>query len=213
MATPESKLIYTIEDYLAIERATDERHEYLDGQIYMMAGESPEHGAICTNLIIELGLQLKGTSCQAFAKDTKVRSGPLPQRRSTTKGLFSYPDLVVVCGELQFHDEQRDVLVNPKVIIEVLSPATEAFDSGEKFRRYQIWNLTLSDYLLVAQNEPVISHYIRQADGGWSYYIYQGLAERVPIQSIGCTLRLAEVYDRIIFPGDGNVVPSSDSSD
>lgn len=212
MATPESKLIYTIEDYLAIERATDERHEYLDGQIYAMAGESPEHGAICTNLIIELGSQLKGTSCQAFAKDTKVRSGPLPQQRKTTKGLFSYPDLVVVCGELQFHDEQRDVLVNPKVIIEVLSPATEAFDSGEKFRRYQTWNLTLSDYLLVAQNEPVISHYIRQADGGWSYYIYQGQAERVPIQSIGCTLRLAEVYDRIIFPGDGNVAPSDDSS-
>src|SRR4051812_44654193 len=113
MATPESKLIYTVEDYLAIERATDERHEYLDGQIYAIAGESPEHGTICTNLTVELGVQLKGSPCQLWAKDCKVRSGPAPQARRTTKGLYSYPDLVIVCGEPEFHDEHRDVLVNP----------------------------------------------------------------------------------------------------
>ncbi len=202
MATPESKLIYTVEDYLAIERATDERHEYLDGQIYAMAGESPEHGTICTNLTREISLQLKGTPCQVWAKDCKVRSGPAPQARRTTKGLYSYPDLVIVCGEPEFHDEHRDVLVNPKVIIEVLSPSTETFDSTEKLRRYQFWNPTLTDFLLVSQTEPIVYHYIRQDASGWSHYVYQGLAESVAIQAIGCTLRLAEVYDRLAFPAD-----------
>lgn len=210
MATSESKLVYTVEDYLAIERTTDERHEYLDGQIYAMAGESPAHSTICTNLTLELGIQLKGTPCQVWSKDCKVRSGPAPQARRTTKGLYSYPDLVVVCGEPEFYDKHQDVLVNPQIIIEVLSASTEAFDSNEKLRRYQIWNPTLTDYLLVSQTEPVMYHYLRQTDGGWSYYVYQGLAESVHIQAIGCTLRMAEVYDRLVFPADENVMPSKD---
>jgi Uma2 family endonuclease len=88
-----------------------------------MAGESPEHGAICVNLTREVSAQLKGTRCQAFSKDMKVRSGPLPRRRYSQKGLYSYPDLVIVCGEIQFLDENRDVIINPKVIIEVASPS------------------------------------------------------------------------------------------
>ena len=171
MATPQSKLsLYSVDDYLTIERATEERHEYLDGQIVAMAGESPVHGTICTNLIAELVTQLKRTPCLVWTKDCKVRSGPAPTQRRNTKGLFSYPDLVVVCGEPEFHDEHEDVLVNPKVIIKVLSASTEAFDSNEKLRRYQLWNPTLSDYLLVAQLEPIVYHYVRQPDGGWSYY-------------------------------------------
>ena len=203
MATPQSKLSrYSVEDYLAIERSTGERHEYLDGQIFAMAGESPAHGDICTNLTMTLALQLKGTPCRVWSKDCKVRSGPAPKQRRNTKGLFSYPDLVVVCGEPEFHDKHQDVLVNPKVIVEVLSASTEAFDSNEKLRRYQLWNPTLSNYLLVAQLEPVVYHYVRQADGGWSYYVYQGLTERIEIEAIGCALQLQEVYDRIAFPDE-----------
>jgi Uma2 family endonuclease len=206
MAVPKSEFIYTIEEYLAMERESEERHIYLDGYVFEMAGESPQHGMICSNLTAILVIQLRGTPCQTWSKDTKVRSGLQPPNRWTRKGLFSYPDLVVVCGEAEYHDEHRDVLINPKVVIEVLSESTEAFDSGEKFRRYQKCNSTLTDYLLVAQSNPVITHLSRQADGGWSYYIYEGLEESLRIESINCTLHLAEVYDRIDFPAEDEVI-------
>lgn len=200
MATPQAQLIFTADDYLARERETDERHEFLDGQIYAMAGESLEHGTICTNLTGLLFNQLKGTPCQVWSKDTKVRSGPLPQSKWKTKGLFSYPDLVVACGQPEHLDEHRDVLLNPRIIIEVLSPATEAFDRGEKFMRYQNWLPTLSDYLLVSQSSPVITHYVKRDDGGWSLYFYDGLEQNLLLQSIHCTLSLEDIYDRIEFP-------------
>src|SRR2546423_6692443 len=173
MAIRKSELLYTIEEYLAIDRQTEERYEYLDGQVLAMSGESEAHREICANLAGLLHPQLRGTPCRMRIKDTKVRSGPTP-RPGSKKGLFSYPDLVVVCGEQQFHDEHTDVVLNPTVIIEVLSESTESFDRGEKFKRYQLWNLTLTDYLLVAQTRPVIEHFIRQADGSWSYYLYSG---------------------------------------
>jgi Uma2 family endonuclease len=193
---------YTVEEYLALERAAEERSEYLDGVIYAMAGESEEHGDISVNLTMIIATQLKGKDCRARLKDTKVRSGPIPSLRNATKGLYSYPDVVVICGERQFHDSHRDVVLNPTVIIEILSPTTEAFDRGEKFDRYQFWNPTLSDYLLVSQDQPKIEHYIRQSDGSWSYFVYRGLQSKVPLKSIQCTLSLAEVYDRIVFPAD-----------
>ena len=190
----------TVEEYLSMERAAEERHEYLDGLIYAMAGESLEHGDICTNLVSELRTQLKGTPCRVLSKDTKVRSGSALQRQRTRKGLFSYPDLVIICGELQYHDTYRDVILNPAVIIEVLSPSTEAFDRGEKFLRYHNWNPTLTDYILVSQSQPLVEHFTRQPDGSWSYHVYQGLEHNCPIASIDCTLRLSEAYDRVVFP-------------
>ncbi len=114
--------------------------------------------------------------------------------------MFSYPDLVVICGEPQYHDEHQDIVLNPAAIIEVLSESTEAFNRGEKFHRYQLWNPTLTDYILVSQSAPVVEHYVRQADGSWSYSIYQGLEQSFSIASINCMLRLSEVYDRIVFP-------------
>ncbi len=193
------ELQFTAAEYLAAERETDERNEYLDGYVYRMAGESPEHGAICTNLTASLHGQLLGKPCQAFSKDTKVRSGPLPERLHSTKGLYSYPDLVVVCGKLQFLDENRDVLLNPTVIIEVSSPTTEHFDRGEKWMRYQHWLPTLTDYVIVAQTRPAIDHYQRAEGNSW---LYMGISETgsLHIPSIKCTLVLSEVYDRIEFP-------------
>ena len=154
MSLPRSHIRYSAEEYLVLERESEERHEYLDGEIYAMAGESAEHGAICTNLSGQLYNQLRGKDCQVFSKDMKVRSGPSPRSGHRPKGLYSYPDLSIVCGELKFHDEHRDVLLNPTVIIEVLSPTTEAFDRGEKWARYQIWLPELSDYLPVSQSKP-----------------------------------------------------------
>jgi Uma2 family endonuclease len=200
MSLPQSQLLFTVEEYLAFERASEERHEYLDGHVYAMAGESLEHGDICTNLTIEVGSQLKGKPCRALSKDTKVRSGPLPLKRGSLKGLFSYPDLVVVCGEAKFHDECRDVLLNPTLIIEVLSPTTEAFDRGEKFRRYRTFNPSLNDYVVVAQGQPLIEHFTRLKDGEW--LLAASVSDRaggVHLASIDCTLRLSEVYDRIVF--------------
>ena len=135
MSFPQAQPRHRVEEYLELERKSEERHEFLDGFIYAMAGESPEHGIACVNLVGQLHPQLRGKPCQIFSKDMKVRSGPIPRGRYAKKGLFSYPDLLVVCGELEFHDKHRDVLLNPTVIIEVLSPTTEAFDRGEKFWR------------------------------------------------------------------------------
>jgi Uma2 family endonuclease len=113
---------------------------YLDGLIFAMAGESLPHGIISVNLVVALGSQLKGKPCQALTKDTKVRSGPTPMSPRSTSGVFSYPDIVVVCEEPEFHDAHMDIILNPTVIVEVLSSSTEAFDRVEKFSRYKTWN-------------------------------------------------------------------------
>lgn len=195
---PES--FYTEDEYLALERASQERREYVDGQIYLMAGESEAHGTICVNLTVEIGSQLKGTPCRAFSKDTKVRSGPLPKTRYSAEGLYSFPDLLVVCGERQYLDEHQDVLLNPKVIIEVLSPSAEAFDRGEKFARYREHLDSLTDYVLVAQSRPLIEHFAREENGKWVIAATAtDLSQSVVLSSIGCTLRLSDVYDRIVF--------------
>ena len=200
MSLPQPQPHYTIEEYLALERESEERHEYLDGQIYAMAGESIEHGDICVNIIRELSSQLRGRPCRVWTKDVKVRSGPTPKPDRTIKGLFAYPDVVVVCGERRYHDQRRDVLVNPTVIIEVLSPSTEAFDRGEKFRRYRTFLESLTDYVLVSQSMPLIDHYRRRSKSEWVLSPHDDLERSLYLASIDCTLRLTEVYDRVTFP-------------
>ena len=175
----QQKYYYSSEEYLALERNADFKSEYLKGHIYDMAGSSPEHSAITVNVTVALGSQLLERPCQAFSNDMKVRTSPT--------GLFAYPDLSVVCGEPVFHDEKRDVLINPTVLIEVLSPSTEAFDRGKKFAQYQ--HLTsLTDYLLIAQDEARIDHYTRQSDDQWLLSIAQGSGAEVYIASLDCTL-------------------------
>lgn len=117
-----------------------------------------------------------------------------------------------MCGEPRFHDAYRDVLLNPQVMIAVLSPSTEAFDRGGKFLRYHTWNPTLSDYVLVSQEAPIIEHFIRRDDGSWSYYVHQGLERQVRIASVGCTLPLADVYDRIVFPAELDALQDNKSA-
>ena len=136
--------LYTVEDYLALERASEERHEYLDGRLYAMAGESPEHGTICTNLTILIASQLRGTPCQAWAQDTRVRSGPTPRPRQPPRGMFSYPNVVVVCGEPHLHDQYRDVLINPVVLLEVVSPTP--FISSRRISRHTLALSSLKTY-------------------------------------------------------------------
>ena len=188
---------FTVEEYLTFERASAERHGYLDGVIYAIAGESPDHGRICMNLAATLVPQLRSSACEAFSKDLKVCCGPY--RAHTREGLYAYPDLVVVCGAMQFHSQAQDVLINPTVIVEVLSPSTEAFDRGEKFRRSRAWLPTLTDYVLVAQDQPVIDHYQRTTTGQWELETLEDLDAHLHLPGINCSVPLAEVYERIVF--------------
>lgn len=199
LAKPKTLPFYTFEEYLEIDRATDERYEYLDGEIYLMAGESGAHADICMNLAVIFGNQLRETECRGRIKDTKVLSGAATQKASSPKGMFSYPDLVVICGEPQYHDKHEDVIINPQVIIEVLSESTESFDRGEKFIRYRMWNPTLTDYLLVSQNAPIVERYTKQTNGSWVLREYHDLEASLFIQTVNVTLNLSDIYDRIEF--------------
>lgn len=201
MGLPKPEPIWTVQQYLAMERAAKERHEYVNGEIYAMAGESNNHAYISVNLVISLGSQLKGKPCHARTKDTKVRSGPIPRGNSlSTSGLFSYPDALVICGEPEFHDDFKDVILNPTAIFEVLSPSTEARDRGTKFKLYQDHNPTLQEYVLIAQDAAEVEHYSRRKDDEWSYRKFAGLKASFKIASIGCTLKLSDLYERVTFP-------------
>jgi Uma2 family endonuclease len=198
---------FNVDQYLAMERAAQDRHEYFDGEIVAMAGESLTHGIICQNISGLLYVQLKGTPCFAVAKDTKVRSGLGIASSRATSGMFSYPDILVVCGEAEFFDDQSEVIVNPTAIIEVLSNSTESYDRGEKFQRYRTWNATFVDYVLVSQTKPLVEHFRRQADDTWVLSEAAGLHAAVTVPSISCTLKLVDVYDRIVFQESSSTAP------
>lgn len=202
MATNPEKLkkLYTVDEYLEMERASFEKHEYVDGEIFEMAGESDAHGIISVNLTSEFHQQLKGKDCQARVKDAKIKSGGFSANEGkSTKGMFSYPDVVVICGEVKYHDERKDVILNPTLIVEVLTDSTDEYDRGAKFVRYRMFNDTLTDYILVSQDIPHIEHFIRQEDQSWKIYTYIGLDKECKLESIGVNLKLADVYDRIVF--------------
>lgn len=177
-------------EYLAWERGADSRSEYLNGCIYAMSGASLRHNRIVASLAVALGVQLRGKPCEPFFGDMRVKVNPT--------GLYTYPDVVVVCGEPELEDQHFDTLLNPAVIIEVLSASTEAYDRGDKFAHYRALG-SLTDYLLVAQDQPRIEHYCRQANGQWLYSASEGLAAQIEIATIGCALPLAEIYERVEF--------------
>ena len=178
----------TPEEYLAIERRAEIRSEYLDGEMFAMTGGSRNHNLIVLNIGRELSLQLKKRQCEVYASDQRVR---IP-----ATGLYTYPDIVVVCGEPQFEDEELETLLNPTLLIEVLSPTTEACDRGRKFEHYQTIP-SLSEYLLVPQAAFRVEQYLRQDGNRWLFTAVTGLEERISLPSIQCELVLAEVYDKV----------------
>jgi len=189
--------ILTENEYLKLERSSEERHQFVDGEIFAMAGESGEHGDITTNIAASLYNQLDDSPCRVRIKDTNVRSGPLPKSPRRPAGLYSYPDIVVICDEPKYLDEHKDVVLNPKVIVETLSESTEAFDRGIKFQRYQSYNPTLTDYVLVSQDRAHIEHYHREKNGKWTYERHEGLKAIVTLKAIKCQLKAAQVYKRV----------------
>lgn len=180
----------TPEEYLAAERLSETRSEYLDGGVYPMTGATANHGQIVFNIGAELITQLRGRPCRLNGVDLKVR---LPDSLK-----FFYPDVVVVCGEWQYHDARRDIITNPDVVIEVLSPSTESFDRGAKFEAYRTIE-SLKEYLLVAQDRPFIEQFVRNDAGKWEYMSAIGLESSLTLPSIGCTLNLGAVYDKVDF--------------
>lgn len=179
------------EEYLEMERQAETRSEYWNGEIYAMAGASRTHNLIVRNIARGLDPRQGGKACEVYTNDMRVEVSPA--------GQYAYPDAVIVCGDPQFKDAAEDTLLNPTVIIEVLSKSTAAFDRGEKFEHY--CNLaSLTDYLLVSQDRASIEHRSRKADNTWQLTFYYGLDAVVPLPKIGCELRLSEVYDMVQFP-------------
>ena len=181
--------LWTADEYLDFEREAVERHEFLDGYIFKMAGESVAHSRICVNLTTEVSFKLRGKPCEALSPNMKVRT--------STASLFSYPDLTIVCGEPQFHDTKKDVLINPRVIFEVLSPSTEKYDRGVKFSRYRMGNETLSDYILIAQETSLLEHYHKESDGRWIYLSYNYLDDIFRLNELEIEIPLEFIYDRV----------------
>jgi Uma2 family endonuclease len=210
MSTPKQKLLITPEQYLAFEREADERHEWLDGVIRQMAGESPQHSIICSNVNASFNLQLRGKPCATFSPNMKVYSRLATD--TAMKGLFSYTDTLIVCGPPQFHDQHGDVLTNPKVIVEVLSDSTEKYDRSEKFERYA-QNSSLTDYILISQHRACVEHFARQEQGVWQYYRATTLTDIIHLASIDCHLPLVEVYDRIEFKTAAQEVEVDETQD
>lgn len=186
---------YTPEEYLAMERAAATKHEYFNGRIYAMSGAHRNHVRIATNLIILLGTQLRGRPCEVFHSDMRVRvSGT---------GLYTYPDVSALCGEPEFEDGEVDVLLNPTVLVEVLSKSTEAYDRGGKFDHYRTIP-TLQEYVLFEQDRARAEHRVRKGESGdrWGLTMVRGLDATLELPAIGCVLALRDVYDRVELPPD-----------
>ncbi len=184
--TYSSSTLLTEEEYLAFERASDTRNEFLSGRVYSMAGASREHNLITGNVAGEIRAQLKGKPCETYSNDMRVR---VPRT-----GLYTYPDVVVVCGKPIFTDDHNDTLVNPTLIVEVLSPTTEAYDRGEKFRDYRSIK-SFSEYVLIAQNKMAVDHFVKKNN----IWMIREVEQEIRLVAFPCILTFAEIYDRVEF--------------
>lgn len=191
MALTRRQPFFSVKDYLKYERIAPERHEFLDGNVYAMPGENARHSTICFNLYAITGNHLRDKSCRGFSPMMKVAT--------SNQGLYSYPDLAIVCGAPEFYDENCDVLLNPTVIFEVLSPATECFDRVEKFLHYTNYIESLRDYILISQDQPLIEHYAKQSKNIWHKSEIEGFNEVFYLPTTQCKISLAELYDLVEF--------------
>jgi Uma2 family endonuclease len=176
-------------DWLAAERASAQgRTEYVNGEVFAMAGGSEAHNLICGNLLRELGNHFKGRPCYVYTSDMKVQI--------ESANLGAYPDVMATCGERQFLDDRRDVIMNPALIVEVLSDSTEAYDRGDKFACYRSIP-SLRAYLLLSQQRVSAELFLRQPSGDWLLSVYTDPSDRIPLAALDTELSLAEVYDKV----------------
>lgn len=191
----------TAQDYLAWERQQETRHEYLDGHVFAMTGASRRHNLLCGNLFAAIHRQLRGKPCEIYANDMRVKV--------SESGMYTYPDLAAACGEPRFEDQAIDTLLNPVLIVEVLSDSTERYDRGVKFTHYRSLP-SLREYLLVAQTECRVEQYARQPGNHWLLTEYQDLDACIDLESLGCRLILSEVYERVLPIGPAATAPDPD---
>jgi Uma2 family endonuclease len=182
----------TPQQYLEIERAAERKSEYHAGRMYLMAGATEAHVLICTNLLGELRVQLREHPCRVYNSEMRVRV--------EASGLYTYPDVTVACGDAAFEDGRRDILLNPSLIVEILSPSTKSYDRGAKFEFNRKLN-SLRGYVLVAQDRLYVEHFCRQGAGEpWFRTELIGPAAVLDLPDTGCKLALAEIYHKVEFP-------------
>ncbi|HEX2077224.1 MAG TPA: Uma2 family endonuclease [Longimicrobium sp.] len=181
---------YTPEEYLALERLAEFKSEYIDGRIVALAGAPDAHTTISQNVQGELRIRFRGGPCRSWANEMRVQIEG--GRR------YTYPDVVAVCGEIRFRDRVRDTITNPVLIVEVLSPSTEAYDRGEKFLHYREIE-TLREYVLVAQDQPLVERFTRHGEF-WHLQTVAGLDAELEFASVGCSVPLREIYENVEFP-------------
>ena len=192
---------YTPEEYLALEREAEYRSEYVNGYIYAMSGGTPEHAFITANVTGSLWSRLTGGPCRPGSTDLRIKGNP-------RGGLYTYPDVVIVCGRPELDSLDANTVTNPTLIVEVLSPSTEAFDRGDKFAHYRTLP-SFREYVLVAQDKPRVERFTRQADGQWLFAAATDLNSSVYLASVGCDLPLADVYAGIAFDAVPDAVDAS----
>jgi len=181
----------SVEEYLALERRSETKSEYLHGETCAMAGASRAHNLIAGNAFAALHEQLRGRGCEVYTNDMRLLA--------SAADLLTYPDVTVSCDP-QFADEEVDTLLTPTLIIEVLSPSTESYDRGAKFGAYRTIP-TFAEYLLLAQDRVCAEHFVKQPAGGWLLTEMSRIEEVLDLPSIGCSLAMRDVYDRVVLPG------------
>ncbi|MEP7126250.1 MAG: Uma2 family endonuclease [Byssovorax sp.] len=186
-AEPAEKRIWTAPEYLAWERIQPTKHEFFQGEIFAMAGATREHNLVVLNLGAELRNALRKKPYEVYPSDMRSK---IP-----ATGLYTYPDVIVVCGKPEFEDEAHDTLLNPKVLVEVLSASSESYDRGKKFEQYRSI-ASLSEYVLAAQDQVLVEHFSRQPDGSWLLREARA-GGRITLPSIDCAIEVDEIYLKV----------------
>lgn len=188
----QAKTLYTPVEYLELERKAEYKSEYCNGEIFAMSGVSRNHDAIAMQLYMLVAQHLRGRKCRAHSADMRVLVAH--------SGLYTYPDLSATCEEAQYADSEVDTLLNPSLVVEIISPSTEGYDRGKKARLYRDMP-SLKELLLIAQDGYEVELHRRQSDGAWKIANAVGMDASIELTSIGCTLHLRELYENVLTPG------------
>ncbi len=187
---PQEKKKMTPKEYLEFEKNSEFKHEYFDGEIFAMVGAKFNHNRISSNIVREVGNQLKQTPCSVFSSDMRVKIQEIEK--------YTYPDIVVACDKIELLEDELDSLLNPVVIIEILSHSTEAYDRGLKFTHYQFID-SLQEYILIAQHACDVVKFKRNEGNSWLYTSHMNMEQAIKIESIECELPLSEIYHKVEF--------------
>ena len=181
------KPIYNADQYLALEQGAEYRSQFYFGEIFAMAGASRRHNVVAANVLANIHPQLKGRSCEVYQNDMRVKVHP---------DFYTYPDIVIVCGEPEIERKNGENLLNPTVLIEVLSPSREKFDRGDKFRFYRLMP-SLREYVLVSQDRVNVEHYLRQEDNSWLFAALNEEGDVLELPSVSCLVNVRDIYDKV----------------